>query len=114
MKKKLLILFTVAMLSFNIGGCGSQTMNVNVENCSDLYGNKFGISNLIKIGDNLYYDSTTRNIYFWNGYCGVFNYATTPSAYLAPNGLPYKYNPVTNTFYETTKEEMRVIESGIL
>ncbi len=26
--------------------------------------------------------------------------ATTPSPYYAPNGLPYKYNPETNTFEE--------------
>jgi hypothetical protein len=26
--------------------------------------------------------------------------STTPSPYYAPNGLPYRYNPETNTFEE--------------
>lgn len=36
---------------------------------------------------------------------GFSQAATTPSPYYAPNGLPYKYNPSTNTLEEITPEE---------
>jgi hypothetical protein len=54
---------------------------------------------MVEIGNYLYYDSTTRIVYWWNGAIRA-NYATTPSPYYAPNGLPYLYNPETNTFEE--------------
>lgn len=33
------------------------------------------------------------------------NHAITPSPYYAPNGLPYRYNPETNTFEEIDLKE---------
>ena len=49
----------------------------------------------------MWYDSTTRIVYWWNGRLGAGFYgAVAPSPYYAPNGLPYKYNPETNTFEE--------------
>lgn len=59
----------------------------------------FGEAALIEIGGMLYYDKTTRIVYWWNGY-RYTNRTTTPSAYYAPNGLPYRYNPESNTFEE--------------
>ena len=50
-----------------------------------------------------YYDSTTKIVYFWNGSIGYGRASTTPSPYFAPNGLPYKYEPETNTFVEITE-----------
>lgn len=47
----------------------------------------------------LWYDSSTRIVYFWNG--ELSNMASTaPSPYYAPNGRPYRYDPTTNTFEE--------------
>ena len=42
-------------------------------------------------------------MYFWNGLIGYGQASTTPSPYFAPNGLPYKYEPETNTFVEITE-----------
>ena len=61
---------------------------------------KIGVDSLIEIGNRLYYDSTTRIVYWWNGRMKNYRNDTTPSPYYAPNGLPYKYNPGTNTFEE--------------
>lgn len=100
MKKRLLVGLIGCMLVFSLVGCGeSTTISVNVDNNEELVGTTFGRDNLIKIGNSLYYDSATRIVYWWNGNLGS-DWATTPTAYYAPNGLPYRYNPETNTFEE--------------
>lgn len=100
--KKLKIILAATLLSsiLFITGCSESTVNVNVENSESLNGQTFGKSALIEIGNGLYYDSTTRIVYWWNGFYSIANSATTPSPYYAPNGLPYKYNSKTNTFEE--------------
>lgn len=100
MKKKILVGLIGCMLIFSLVGCGKSTINVNVENSSELSGTTLGVDSLIEIGDRLWYDSTTKIVYWWNGYMSAANCATTPTAYYAPNGLPYRYNPETNTFEE--------------
>ena len=75
-------------------------ISINIENPSDLNGTTAGRKALIEIGGYLWYDSTTRIVYWWNGYFGSSKYATTPTAYYAPNGMPYKYNPSTNSLEE--------------
>ena len=103
-KIKLLLLTT--LLLFSLTGCGqTTTVNVNVENSGELNNTTLGINSLIKIGNWLWYDSTTRIVYWWNGRMGEdettrYKSDTTPTAYYAPNGLPYRYNPETNTFEE--------------
>ena len=47
--------------------------------------------------DELFYDVTTNIVYFWGGHLNGTRYDATPSSYYASNGLPYKYNPETNT-----------------
>lgn len=98
MKKRLLVGLIGCMLAFSLVGCGeTTTISVNVENSEELSSPTLGKDNLISIGNNLYYDSATRIVYLKNstysGWC-VF------TAYYAPNGLPYKYNPETSTFEE--------------
>jgi hypothetical protein len=107
MKRNLLILLTALLLSCSLTGCGgSEVISVNVDNNENIYGSSFGEYSLIKIGNGLYYDSTTRIVYWWNGMLDNMVYAsTTPSPYYAPNGLPYKYNPETNTFEEIDLSE---------
>lgn len=95
MKRNLLILLTALLLSCSLTGCAS-----NVEKDENLHSEVFGTEALIKIGTGLYYDSTTRIVYWWNGLFEFSKSSTTPSPYYAPNGLPYKYNPETNTFEE--------------
>ena len=98
--RKILILIASLLLFCTLTGCGSETIVVNVEDQKNISGSNFGIDALIDIGDGLYYDSTTRIVYLWNGCLNLSYYSTTPTPYYAPNGLPYKYNPETNTFEE--------------
>ena len=96
----ILICLTIA-LSFT--ACGSSPVNVNVENDNAINGTVFGRSAMIEIGNRLWYDSTTRIVYWWNGYFDAYS-STSPSPYYAPNGLPYRYNPETNTFEEIKED----------
>lgn len=100
--KKILLFLTVLSVIIVLIGCGtrSQTISVNVENKDNLSDTTFGVNALVKIGGELWYDSSTRIVYWWNGFSSFSDYATTPSPYYAPNGLPYRYNPDTNTFEE--------------
>lgn len=62
---------------------------------------QIGKYTLTEIGNGLWYDTTTRIVYWWNGFLSsCLNVSTTPSPYYAPNGLPYRYNPETKTFEE--------------
>ena len=107
MKRNLIILLIGLLLSCSVVGCAAETVvSVNVENDEELHDTKFGIYSLIEIGDGLWYDSTTRIVYWWNGSLRWAEDSTTPSPYYAPNGLPYKYNPETNTFEEIDISEL--------
>lgn len=104
--KRLLLLLVAFILIAALAGCGgsSTTIVVNTDSNQSLSGSAFGRDALIKIGDGLWYDSTTRIVYWWNGTLGHVNYDTTPTPYYAPNGLPYRYNPETNTFEEIKRD----------
>lgn len=102
-KTYILVLLLSSLVAFNLVGCSNDSIVVNVSNSEELNSNQniaFGRDNLINIGDCLWYDSTTRIVYWWNGYLHIGDYSTTPTPYYAPNGLPYMYNPETNTFEE--------------
>ena len=101
--KKILAIILSCMIILSLVGCGAvvdNSVHVNVENSDELSNGVFGESALVEIGDCLWYDSTTRIVYWWNGKMVGYTTATTPTPYYAPNGLPYKYNPETNTFEE--------------
>ena len=99
--KRLLLLLVVCVLIASLVGCReSKTISVNVDNKDDLSSGVFGIKSLIELGDRLWYDSSTRIVYWWNGGLAESIYDTTPTPYYAPNGMPYRYNPSTNTFEE--------------
>lgn len=99
MKRKIFILLTVSLLSCSLVGCGSATY-VNIKTDEELNNVAVGKRTMVNIGNGLYYDSSTGIVYWWNGSLGFSNYSSTPSPYYAPNGLPYRYNSVTNTFEE--------------
>lgn len=99
MKKKLLAGLIGCVLAFSLVGCSEAPLSVNVENEEVLNDTTLGKSNLLEIGDNLFYDSATRIVYM-----RCYNVdGTSYTAYYAPNGLPYRYNPETNTFEEIEK-----------
>lgn len=106
MKKFITITTACLIAALTLTGCSEKkSVNVNVGNDSSISGNVLGKSALREIGDGLWYDTTTRIVYWWNGNLGTsfvnkYQSDTTPSPYYAPNGLPYRYNPETNTFEE--------------
>lgn len=86
--KKLLI---IALCSLMLAGCQSeQTVDTGA-----------GAENLIMIDSYLYYDSSTLIVYWWNNSALMMSGAVMPTAYYAPNGLPYKWNPQTKELEET-------------
>lgn len=97
MKKKILVILFGCLLTFSMVGCGT-TLNVNVENSNELHSDTLGTQSFVSISDDLFYDEATRIVYIKNityGFgCSVY------TAYYAPNGFPYKYNPETNTLEE--------------
>lgn len=100
--KNLLCIVLICIAIFTLVGCGAEkpAVIVNVENDSNLSGQIFGETTMIEIGNGLWYDSTTRIVYWWNGIIEHYHTDTVPSPYYAPNGLPYLYNPKTNTLEE--------------
>lgn len=106
-KRIITVTLICLVVVLSLTGCTSDnnTISVNVENDNTISGNTFGKSTLIEIGSGLWYDTTTRIVYWWNGGAWWGQNAMSPSPYYAPNGLPYRYNPETNTF-EEIKEEL--------
>lgn len=101
MKKFLSIVIIVVLLALSFCGCDTTTsVQVKVDNKSDITNTTFGKDAMIEIGGGLWYDSATRIVYWWNGIMIESGSDTAPTPYYAPNGLPYRYNPETNTFEE--------------
>lgn len=101
--KKLLALLALSTSLMFLTAC-SNTTQLNVSTGNETIVRDIGTGSLIEIGGDVYYDSYTNIVYFWNGSdCGQT--ATMPSAYFAPNGLPYKYNPKSNTLEELGVDE---------
>lgn len=110
--KKFLIIILSCVIVLSFMGCGADTtIKVDAENTDELSNDVFGESAMIKIGDGLWYDSTTRIVYWWNGSIRGNN-AASPSPYYAPNGLPYRYNPETNTFEEIEDVVDETVDAG--
>lgn len=94
MNKRLFAIVSICVVLLFLVGCTSEPIQVNVSKSEELYSDNIGT--FIKINKDLRYDSATRIVYIYN-----FNgYGSSYTPYYAPNGLPYKYNPQTNTFEE--------------
>ena len=98
MKKIVMLIVCVFMICcLTVIGCGDtdasyhETLNVSLSNNQNIC--------LHRIKDTIYYDTRTGIVYFWNGY-NYYNAASMPSPYYAPNGLPYKWDPITEKLEE--------------
>ena len=101
MAKRLLTIIVSIIIAVSITGCSAnQPVIINSENINTLDNIMFGKSSLIEIGDGLWYDSSTKIVYWWNGVLRKGYGSTAPTPYYAPNGFPYRYSPETNTFEE--------------
>ena len=99
--KKIIASLGIFFIVLTLTACDERSVTVNVTDSDSIYGSTFGKTALIEIGNGLWYDATTRIVYWWNGLIDFGGkVSTTPTPYYAPNGLPYRYNPETNTFEE--------------
>lgn len=91
MKKKIIILMFFAVLIMSLTAC--------VSNGSKGYESNTGLV-AIPGANDLYYDSQTKVVYFvFNESMGYTGYGYM-SAYYAPNGLPYLYDPFKRELVE--------------
>ena len=95
--KKILAIILACVIVLGLFACAPAD---NSDSKDDHTRYILGSSALVELGDGLWYDSTTRIVYWWNGCISWADFSTTPSPYYAPNGLPYRYDPLTNTFEE--------------
>lgn len=107
MKKILtLIILSLFIITF-LTSCREDEKSknyVNIEMNAQIPINRFG--NFISLGslgcgEELVYDNMTGIVYI-RQYTYNSNYIYTP--YYAPNGLPYRYDPITNTFEEINNQ----------
>lgn len=104
-KKRIVLITTTISIALGLTGCQKIKLSPDeVKAPSELTDTVIGKDAMIQIGSGLYYDSFTRIVYWWNGYLAESKWATTPTPYYAPNGLPYRYNLETNTFEEIINE----------
>lgn len=104
MKRNILVVLMIAMFLPFVSGCAQDVVTVNMgTDGNETVSKEAGTDALIFIGGSLYYDPITKIVYFWNG-ADSGQYATMPSPYYAPNGLPYKYDVETNSFEEIKEE----------
>lgn len=121
--KKTLAMFLIGCMTLSMVACGSDTASNTVVTATEVETTDNsgientetnalqGIRNLKQIPVTtfpqpltyLWYDTVTQIVYLWNGNIGNYS-ATIPSPYYAPNGLPYKYNPETNTLEEIERQ----------
>lgn len=96
MEKKLIATLLSFTIALSLTGCGAvEPVQVNVSNSESISSHQLGT--FTSIGNNLVYDPATRIVYRQN-YTHGCRYVYVP--YYAPNGLPYRYDPQTNTFEE--------------
>lgn len=90
--KKIFTLLISLMIIFSLAGCVVEKGRTNYENHTSLIS--------IPSQENLYYDFNTKIVYIIfserDGYAG-YGYM---SPYYAQNGLPYMYNPESNSLVE--------------
>lgn len=97
--RKFLLGVLAGLVIVSLAGCAEKKQAATDAETKVVHGE----DNLVEIGNGLYYDSITKIVYWWNGSIH-YDWATTPSPYYAPNGLPYKYNPEKQTFEEIVLE----------
>ena len=95
MKKFIQRSVVVLLVLICISGCGSSTIKVNTDNTEQL--NSDSLGEMQEIGGKLYYDLATRIVYRTN-YTRMGYYVHIP--YIAPNGLPYRYDVENNKLVE--------------
>ncbi len=105
MKKRFVILMVCLGIAFCMSGCSISVAAEPNEQVEEMKNKNIGIDSLKEIDGGLYYDMNTNIVYWWNGVLSDSDYFsnsadTTPTPYFASNGLPYKYNPETNTLEE--------------
>lgn len=106
--KKFLAIMVAAIMLAGLSACGNLRGSKNYESNTELIA--------VPGTDDLYYDSRTKVVYFvFNEYAGYQGYGYM-SAYYAPNGLPYLYDPFNQELVEIshTQTEQEGCQQPIL
>lgn len=91
MKKKLFIMAILVVMLMGLAACASKGTKG--------YESNTGLVAIPGIND-LYYDSQTKVVYFVFNECSGYQGYGYMSAYYAPNGLPYLYDPFKQELVE--------------
>lgn len=92
MKRKFLALVLLPAMLLSLAACASKGPK-NYESNTALIA--------VPGAENLYYDSQTKVVYFvFNESSGTYTGYGYMSAYYAPNGLPYLYDPFNQRLVE--------------
>lgn len=91
MKKKLFIMVILVVMLMGLAACASKGTKG--------YESNTGLVAIPGIND-LYYDSQTKVVYFVFNECSGYQGYGYMSAYYAPNGLPYLYDPFKQELVE--------------
>ena len=91
MKKKLFIMVILVVMLNRLAACASKGTKG--------YESNTGLVAIPGIND-LYYDSQTKVVYFVFNECSGYQGYGYMSAYYAPNGLPYLYDPFKQELVE--------------
>ena len=94
--RRCLIVILASLAAISLIGCSTQVPGT-VDSKTKI---EHGENNMIELGNDLWYDSVTGIVYWWNGNLSRGESATAPTPYYASNGLPYRYNPEKQTFEE--------------
>lgn len=95
MKKKCLSMALLVVLLLGLTSCTTKG--------SKNYGVNTGLVSVPGFND-LYYDSQTKIVYFVFNECGGYAGYGYMSAYYAPNGLPYLYDPFNQELVEIDRD----------
>ena len=91
MKKKLFIMVILVVMLMGLAACASKGTKG--------YESNTGLVAIPGIND-LYYDSQTKVVYFVFNECSGYQGYGYMSAYYAPNGFPYLYDPFKQELVE--------------
>lgn len=97
-KKVVILLIGLGVIFAISGALFSITYYSAKENIQETESPAIGLDTFKNIEDQLYYDTNTKIVYFYNGPYAARHYPPTP--YYASNGFPYRYNSETNSLEE--------------
>lgn len=97
----IVVIILVVILYHTAKSNTQDPVKINIKtNNTEYVDYEVGISQLVEIGNGLYYDDMTKIVYWWNGKMTDKNNSTVPTAYYMSNGHKGRYDPEHNCIEE--------------